>query len=85
MSSDEILIKVADLKVGDEFRMPFDISGIYEGDYVTVVETFEAMAEIYEEVRSSYGTLKMMNVRGYVATRTVLLPSWAYLPVLRMA
>ena len=84
MSSDEILVKVADLEVGDEFRMPFEVDGLYLGDYVTVMEFFPTLDRIFS-FTPRLGDGRTMNVRGYVVARTIALPGWAYIPVLRLA
>lgn len=75
------LTRVSDLEVGDEFRMPFDVDLMYEGEYVVVSEFFPDLDQ-HLTMTPSMGRARSMNVKGYLVTRTIALPEWAYIPCL---
>lgn len=76
------LIRVSDLQVGDEFRMPFGVDLMHEGEYVIVSEFFPDLDEHLKTI-PPIGKARVVNVKGYLVARTIALPEWAYLPVLR--
>ena len=80
----EVLTKVFDLKVGDEFRMPFGVGHVQIGEYVTVTQIFPVLDTLVF-FEPHLGLALVLNVRGYLTSRTIALPDWAYLPVIRHA